>query len=65
MLIANRGEIACRVMERARRMGIATVGVYADADAGAELTADAEPATEEVGADDAAADDGDADKPAS
>jgi large subunit ribosomal protein L9 len=37
----------------------------ADADAGAELTADAEPATEEVGADDAAADDGDADKPAS
>ena len=35
ILIANRGEIACRVMKSARRMGIATVAVYSDADAGA------------------------------
>ena len=35
ILIANRGEIACRVMKTARRMGIATVAVYSDADAGA------------------------------
>lgn len=33
ILIANRGEIACRVIETARRMGIATVAVYSDADA--------------------------------
>ena len=33
ILIANRGEIACRVMATARRMGIATVAVYSDADA--------------------------------
>ncbi len=32
ILIANRGEIACRVMKTARRMGIATVAVYSDAD---------------------------------
>ena len=32
ILIANRGEIACRVIETARRMGIATVAVYSDAD---------------------------------
>ena len=34
ILIANRGEIACRIMCTARRMGIATVAVYSDADAG-------------------------------
>ncbi|OWY28351.1 acetyl/propionyl/methylcrotonyl-CoA carboxylase subunit alpha [Herbaspirillum robiniae] len=36
ILIANRGEIACRVAATARRMGIATVAVYSDADAGAK-----------------------------
>ena len=35
ILIANRGEIACRIMKTARRMGIATVAVYSDADASA------------------------------
>ena len=33
LLIANRGEIACRIIRTARRMGIATVAVYSDADA--------------------------------
>ncbi|RUM19432.1 acetyl/propionyl/methylcrotonyl-CoA carboxylase subunit alpha [Rhizobium phaseoli] len=32
ILIANRGEIACRVIKTARRMGISTVAVYSDAD---------------------------------
>jgi geranyl-CoA carboxylase alpha subunit len=35
LLIANRGEIACRIARTARRMGLATVAVYSDADAGA------------------------------
>ncbi|MHC5306150.1 acetyl-CoA carboxylase biotin carboxylase subunit [Bartonella sp. LJL80] len=35
ILIANRGEIACRVIRTAKRMGIATVAVYSDADANA------------------------------
>ena len=35
ILIANRGEIACQVIKTARRMGIRTVAVYSEADAGA------------------------------
>jgi len=35
ILIANRGEIACRVIKTARKMGIATVAVYSDADTSA------------------------------
>ena len=44
ILIANRGEIACRVIRTARRMGIATVAVYSDADARAPHVAMADEA---------------------
>jgi 3-methylcrotonyl-CoA carboxylase alpha subunit len=36
LLIANRGEIACRIIRTARRLGIKTVAVYGDADTGAQ-----------------------------
>ena len=39
ILIANRGEIACRVIKTARRLGIKTVAVYSDADAEARHVA--------------------------
>jgi 3-methylcrotonyl-CoA carboxylase alpha subunit len=44
LLIANRGEIACRVIRSAKRMGIKTVAVYSDADAGAPHVAMADAA---------------------
>src|SRR6202789_2051752 len=44
LLIANRGEIACRIIRTARTMGIATVAVYSDADAGAAHVAMADKA---------------------
>jgi 3-methylcrotonyl-CoA carboxylase alpha subunit len=44
ILIANRGEIACRVIKTARRLGIKTVAVYSDADANARHVAMADEA---------------------
>jgi acetyl/propionyl-CoA carboxylase alpha subunit len=37
-LIANRGEIACRIIRTAKKMNIKTVAVYSDADASALFT---------------------------
>jgi len=44
ILIANRGEIACRVVKTARKLGIRTVAVFSDADAGARHVAMADEA---------------------
>ena len=37
LLIANRGEIACRIIRTARQLGIRTIAVYSDADANARF----------------------------
>ena len=44
ILIANRGEIACRIIQTAHRMGIRVVAVYSDADADARHVAMADEA---------------------
>ena len=44
LLIANRGEIACRIIRTARRLGIRTIAVYSDADAAAPHVAEADAA---------------------
>jgi len=44
LLVANRGEIACRIFRTARRMNIRTVAVYSDADAGARHVREADEA---------------------
>jgi 3-methylcrotonyl-CoA carboxylase alpha subunit len=44
LLVANRGEIACRVMRTARRMGLRCIAVYSDADAAAMHVAEADEA---------------------
>ncbi|GFE51293.1 3-methylcrotonyl-CoA carboxylase subunit alpha [Roseobacter cerasinus] len=50
ILIANRGEIACRVMETAQGLGVSCVAVYSDADAGAKHVAMADVAVHIGGA---------------
>ncbi|QCO54957.1 acetyl/propionyl/methylcrotonyl-CoA carboxylase subunit alpha [Pseudorhodobacter turbinis] len=44
ILIANRGEIACRIMETAQKLGVSTVAVYSDADRHAKHVAQADEA---------------------
>jgi 3-methylcrotonyl-CoA carboxylase alpha subunit len=44
ILIANRGEIACRIIRTAHRLGVACVAVHSDADAGAAHVAMADAA---------------------
>ena len=50
VLIANRGEIARRVIRTARRMGLRTIAVYSDADAAAWHVAEADEAVHIGGA---------------
>lgn len=50
ILIANRGEIACRVIRTARRMGLGTVAVHSDVDAGAQHVLQADEAVSLGGA---------------
>lgn len=50
ILIANRGEIACRIIETARSLGVATVAVYSDVDAAAKHVAMADVAVHIGGA---------------
>ena len=44
LLIANRGEIACRIIRTARRLGVRSIAVYSDADAGARHVREADAA---------------------
>jgi 3-methylcrotonyl-CoA carboxylase alpha subunit len=44
LLVANRGEIACRIFRTARRMGLRTIAVYSDADAAARHVREADEA---------------------
>ena len=44
ILIANRGEIACRIMETAHKMGVKTVAIYSDADVNSKHVASADEA---------------------
>ena len=44
ILIANRGEIACRIARTCRRLGIRSIAVYSDADAGARHVREADSA---------------------
>ena len=44
LLIANRGEIVCRIVRTAKRLGITTIAVYSDADRGARHVREADEA---------------------